>query len=329
MPDKSYLIFTLNGERFACDALEVKEILWLPELTLEEEVPAFMAGAFNLRGKIVHVMDLNLRLGCQLRRYNLSDRVVVLDLEGRLLGIIVNDVLDVIPISTQDIEETPEHRLVVGEAKVGDEIVMVLDHHKMCETGLVNREEQIRDTNHEMRDALRSFSPEELAVFHERALNLMKEVIEEVEGLVPLAVFGLNGEYYGANLEAIREFSEIRSVAPVPCTPAHIAGDMNLRGDILTLVDIRGRLNIPVKSKTAGQKAIVVQVNELLAGIPVNEVFEVIYLKPSDIMPVPAAVEDVGSEYMKGEAPYGGKMLTILDLQRILTRDELVIEENK
>lgn len=341
MSNQSHLIFTLNAERFAIDALVVKEIVYLPELTLEEEVPAFIAGAFNLRGKIVHVMDLNLRFGHQPERYQVTDKVIVLGQlppspslpkrgsEGEF-GIIVNDVLDVISIPASDIEEAPEHRFLKGEAKVGEEIIMLLDHKNLISSfGGTAVSAVLTGGTPVPPEKEPKLSPDELAVFHQRALNLMKEAVEEVEGLVPLAVFSLNGEYYGANLEAIREFSDIRSVTPVPCTPAHIVGDMNLRGDILTLVDIRGLLNIPLKKETAGQKAIVAQFNELLAGVPVNEVFEVIYLKPSDIRPVPAAVEAVSVEFMKGEAPYGGKMLTILDLQRILTRDELVIEENK
>src|SRR3972149_4549400 len=268
---QSYLVFTLNGKRFAIDVLVVKEIVWLPELTFEEEDPAFIAGAFNLRGKIVHVMDLNLRLRHQPQRYSLSDKVVVLDLEGRSLGVIVNDLLDVTSISPDDIEEAPEHRFIAGEAKLGEEIVMVIDHISISEFGTWNSELKSAICNPQ--STLGYFSPsatpEEKAIFHERTLNLMKEAAPEVEGLVPLAVFSLNGEYYGANLEAIREFSDIRSVTPVPCTPPHIVGDMNLRGDILTLVDIRGLLNIPLKREAVGQKAIVARINELLAGIPV------------------------------------------------------------
>jgi len=326
---QSYLVFTLNGKRFAIDVLVVKEIVWLPELTFEEEVPAFIAGAFNLRGKIVHVMDLNLRLRHQPQRYSLSDKVVVLDLEGRSLGVIVNDLLDVTSISPDDIEEAPEHRFIAGEAKLGEEIVMVIDHISISEFGTWNSELKSAICNPQ--STLGYFSPsatpEEKAIFHERTLNLMKEAAPEVEGLVPLAVFSLNGEYYGANLEAIREFSDIRSVTPVPCTPPHIVGDMNLRGDILTLVDIRGLLNIPLKREAVGQKAIVARINELLAGIPVNEVFEVIYVNPSDIRPVPAAVEAAGQEYIKGEAPYNQKMMSILDLKKILTKEELVVKE--
>ena len=334
MEQKHILTFTLRNELFAIDALVVKEIVYLPELTLEEEVPAFIAGAFNLRGKIVHVIDLNLRFGHPQERYRLSDKIIVVETQDvaslPLFGIIVNDVLDVISIPAQEIEEASEHRFIKGEAKVGEEIVMVLDHNNLISSfGGTAVSAVLTGGTPVPPEEEPKLSPDELAVFHERALNLMKEAVEEVEGLVPLAVFSLNGEYYGANLEAIREFSDIRSVTPVPCTPPHIVGDMNLRGDILTLVDIRGLLNIPLKKETAGQKAIVAQLNQLLAGIPVNEVFEVVYLKPSDIRPVPAAVEAVGSEYMKGEAPYGGKMMSILDLQRILTRDELVVEENK
>ncbi len=107
MSNQSFLIFSIQGSLFAIDAHVVQEILWLPELTPIEESPPYIVGVFNLRGKIVPVMDINVRFGHIPLRYHLADRVIVTEIEGRQTGIIVNEVHDVISIPSTDIEASP------------------------------------------------------------------------------------------------------------------------------------------------------------------------------------------------------------------------------
>jgi purine-binding chemotaxis protein CheW len=122
----------------------------------------------------------------------------------------------------------------------------------------------------------------------------------------------------------VREFSHLRRVTPVPCCPPHIAGNMNLRGDILTLVDIRGLLNIPAEDAAA--EVMVVESGELSIGVPVDKVLEVIYLLPADIASLPAAHGE-RNEYCKGVVRYGESMVSILDMQKILAKGGLDVEE--
>ena len=136
---------------------------------------------------------------------------------------------------------------------------------------------------------------------------------------------------FGIDLELVREFSLVRNVVPVPCCPEHIVGQMNLRGDILTLVDIRAVLQLPGVPEDMDAppgQVVVAQMGELRVGVLVDEVLDVLYLRPSDITPVPVAVQALGMDYLKGTAPHGTKMLSILDLNKILTTgDRVVFEE--
>ncbi|MEK7290162.1 MAG: chemotaxis protein CheW, partial [Planctomycetota bacterium] len=165
-------------------------------------------------------------------------------------------------------------------------------------------------------------------VFRERAKNLIQPAETfDLAGLVALAVVRFGDEYYGVDVHVIREFTDIRKVAPVPCCPEHIIGNMNLRGDILTLVDIRRVLNVPVPGNGTAKKVIAVQAGNLVVGIPVDEVLDLIYLRPGNVTEVPTAVKYVSKEYLKGTVQYDNKMLSILDLPKILTKDEMVVNE--
>ena len=74
---------------------------------------------------------------------------------------------------------------------------------------------------------------------------------------------------------------------------------------------------------------IVVHIDNLVVGITVDDVLEVINISPSEFRPVPAAVSDINHEYIKGEFPYNEKMLSILDLRKILTNKEFVVDEKE
>ena len=326
----SYLLFGLNGVRYAVDASSVLEIIWLPELTLADEAPPHIAGVLNLRGKIAPVMNLGLRLGHPLRRYQSSDCIVMLQADGVTMGMIVSEVSDVVGITAAEIEPPPRYdgdtlspvHFLAGNAKVGEEIIMLLDVQRLIHApALPASGVSANPQTYFCPDA----TDEERAEFRTRAHNLM-QVVESLEAAerIPLSIIQLGEECFGVGLEVVREFSHLRRVTPIPCCPPHIAGNMNLRGDILTLADIRGLLNIPAGSAAA--EVMVVESGELSIGVPVDKVLEVIYLLPADIATLSAAHEEK-NEYCKGVVRYGESMVSILDMQKILAKGGLEVEE--
>lgn len=334
-----YLLFSLNGARYGVEALSVLEIAWLPELSPAEEAPPYIAGVINLRGRIAPVMDLGLRLGHPPRPFQLGDSVVLLQTDGVTMGVIVNEVSDVVTIPAAAIEppphydgDTPAHaHFIAGNAKVGEEIVMLLDMQRLIHAPQTDSPQRLTASLSAAANAGAYFCPdatdEERAVFRTRAHNLMQ--VEEDQGAaerIPLSIIQLGEEWFGVGLEVVREFAHLRRVTAIPCCPPHIAGNMNLRGDILTLVDIRGRLNIPAGSTAA--EVMVIESGDLHIGVPVDKVLEVIYLHPADIAHMPAASWGEKDEYCKGVTRYGAGMVSILDVPKILTQGGLEVEEN-
>jgi purine-binding chemotaxis protein CheW len=137
----------------------------------------------------------------------------------------------------------------------------------------------------------------------------------------------LGGEYFGVDLELVREFTEIGNLTPIPCCPKHIVGNMNLRGEIVTLVDIRNVLNIPTVPVSVGSPAVVIQVDDLVAGLPVDRVLEMVYLNSADMTPLPTAPSAFGEQYLRGTAFFQEKTLKFLDLAQIFTQGKLAVNE--
>ena len=172
-------------------------------------------------------------------------------------------------------------------------------------------------------------TPEERAIFRQRADSLRQTTTDTLDdigiaGQIPLAVIGLNGEYFGVDLGAVREFTHIRNLTSIPCCPNHIVGNMNLRGEIVTLVDIRSVLNLSSAPVKTGSKAVVIEVDDVVAGLPVEEVFDVMYLYPSDINSSPTSQ---GGEAFRGTTYYSDKVMSIIDLPKIIRQGSLVVNE--
>lgn len=169
---------------------------------------------------------------------------------------------------------------------------------------------------------------QEKAIFRDRARNLRQQGDRENSAAIDmsLAVVVLNSEYFGINLGVVREFTDIRQVTPIPCTPDRIIGNMNLRGEILTLVDIRNILNMSGDTKSLS-KAIVVEIEDLVAGIVVDEILDIIHLNVSEIATIPAALNSANREYLRGTAFYEEKLIAVLNLQKLLTTGGVAVNE--
>jgi purine-binding chemotaxis protein CheW len=172
-------------------------------------------------------------------------------------------------------------------------------------------------------------TPEERSIFQQRADNLRQtlENLKVSNELMSLAVIGFDNEYFALDLELVRAFTDISNLTPIPCCPKHIVGNMNLRGEIVTLVDIRNLLDLPTRSVSVGSQAVVVQVDDIVAGLPVDQVVEMVELNPADMTPLPATVVDLGEQYLRGIAFFQEKMLKVLDLPKIFTQGGLAVNE--
>lgn len=351
---KAYLIFTLNSSLYGVEALSVQEIFFLPELTPVHHYPQDIVGVLNLRGEFLPIADLNIRLGYRAQEYRLTDSVIVIEFLGLRIGIIVNEVREVQNLDAHAIaaegfygrEAGANGGLVSQLANIGADIVMLLNHETLLRKNEPVEGLSLAIANRPLADEAdtqqpeilltqqRLFCPnattEERAIFRARAANLMLPIqSDESSGLMPLAIIGLNGEYFGLDLEFVREFIDIRMVKPIPCCPPHIIGNMNIRGEIVTLVDIRGAIALTMSVSSPVSKAMILSINDIVAGVIVDDVFDVMYLNPSEIMPVPTAINSLNKDvnFLRGTAIYRDNMMALLDMQKIFIEGGLIVDE--
>jgi len=106
--DGEYLTFRLGQEEYGIDILRVQEIRSYEPPTRIANAPAFIKGVVNLRGVIVPIIDLRLKLGCDGAEYNGFTVVIVLNVKGRVVGVVVDSVSDVLELGKEQIKPAPE-----------------------------------------------------------------------------------------------------------------------------------------------------------------------------------------------------------------------------
>ena len=106
--EQQLVSFTLGAEEFAVDIGVVQEIVRMPEITKVPRSPAFVEGVVNLRGKIIPVVDLRKRFDLPASQATKSTRIVIVTVGGRTVGMIVDSVSEVLRLSSEAIEATPD-----------------------------------------------------------------------------------------------------------------------------------------------------------------------------------------------------------------------------
>ena len=129
--------FKLGTEEFGVDILKVQEINKMMNITRIPNAPAFIEGVINLRGKIIPIVDLRKRLGFREQPYDKSTRIIVVELEGLVLGFIVDSVSEVLRIPENTIEPPPsmvagiESEYIEGVGKLDDRLLILLELKKV------------------------------------------------------------------------------------------------------------------------------------------------------------------------------------------------------
>jgi purine-binding chemotaxis protein CheW len=103
-----FLTFRLGGEEYGIDILKVQEIRSYEQPTRIANAPSFIKGVVNLRGVIVPIVDLRLKLGCETAEYSALTVVIVLNVKGRVVGAVVDSVSDVLELAKDAIKPAPE-----------------------------------------------------------------------------------------------------------------------------------------------------------------------------------------------------------------------------
>lgn len=301
-----FLSFKLGEVTYVIDTTQMQEIIELQDISPVPNAPLFIDGVINLRGKIVPILNLSKRIGTPSAQIT-KRKILILKTGKTPTGIIVDSIERIHRQETIEIEDIPTIAstsanvdFIKGVIKKEDKILMLLDLEKV----LGAEEKSILD----------------LELKEDLALS-----VRPYDDATYLQVIGftLSGLVHAIEMEKVQRIIRPPAITHLPSTPQFIKGVINLRGEVVIVIDIRSFLGIPLSEDTTSCRIIIIKINNKTCGVGVDSILQVVKI-PQDIIQPPLSTLDYQSQdFIKGEFLHGDKLFTLLDLKKILSSKEI------
>jgi len=329
--ERLLVIFRLANEEFAVNITEVREIVRVGDIVHVPQAPDFVLGVMPLRNVLLPVIDLRLRFGMMPDadkttaaeeaeievQNNETDarRILVADIGGVTTGLMVNAVSEVLRVPQRDVDPAPEaidpdkakYIQGVGKLDNGNRLLMLLDLVR-----LLSREEKEIITN----------VAEKKQEKGENSMIRKKDLVDERQ----LVCFRIADEEYGIEIMQVREIIRLDVITEVPGAPSYVSGIVNLRGNVLPVIDLRRRFGRKTGQHSEQNRILVVDIGDKKAGIIVDSVSEVMCIPESSIEPAPQILNDsVSSRYVNGigKMDEGKRTIILVNTDVLLEQEEI------
>lgn len=151
----------------------------------------------------------------------------------------------------------------------------------------------------------------------------MNDVVEDTDdSIIQWVTFHLENEKYGIKVMQVQEVLRMTEIAPVPGAPHYVLGIINLRGNVVTVIDTRRRFGLPDVDPDDETRIVIVEANNNVVGILVDSVAEVVDLKASEIETAPNVGNDESSKYIQGVSSRDEELLILVDVNKLLSDEE-------
>ena len=350
--EQSYLIVDVMRTLCGLEAQWVEETLPLVELKPIAGLGAGYLGAIDRRGKLLPVVDLADCLGLARSPYGLSDAIVVLrSPQGVSLGLIVNEAVDL-----QGVMLDPDPSLLVAELSAqareivrdvvllaGQPIALINSENLFT---VLQRPEWHQSPLDSATDRWQTLSAMDQALLRARAVELAEaDRADSDQGGQPWIVVEIGGERFGIDAAAVRELAELPVIVHLPCCPSHVLGNANLRGEIVTAIDISPWLGQERRPAVTRSLVAIVQVEDLTVGLAIDRAIETQWVSAQRLAPVPfnastaeqlapvngsldSAIVNRDNTYIRGIHVNGGQATSWLDVATLLRDPSLVVNES-
>lgn len=134
--------------------------------------------------------------------------------------------------------------------------------------------------------------------------------------------FRLANETYGINVMQVQEVLRFSDIAPVPGAPQYVLGIINLRGNVVTVIDTCQRFGLSPIELTDNTRIVIIETNHQVIGILVDAVAEVVYLRRSEIESTPNVGNEESAKFIQGVTHRDDELLILVDLNKLLGEEE-------
>ena len=336
-PDNLHLCFVLDNKTYALNAKNVLEVTTLPLINEPQKLPEYIVGILNYNDMFINVIDIRKFFSLTQKKYELSNKIIIIKGSESLIAIIVDEVTDFFTAHPSKIQR------VMGESfnniartfyKLNDEVVNIIDLDVLEET-IKKAHFEENTTNY---SELFPQDEESLCVLQKRRNDIAKIPVMTLDAAVygkdQYIVFHLNNHTYCVYSLFVKELINVKNypVTKIPYTPVYINGIINHKGNFYTVMDLKKFIGLEDKNSEihhddlSDKKIIVLESSELKLALLVDDIVNIINIaKESMEVKNDMALDNM---FIQAEAFIDNQVYNILNVDKLINDKRLYVDNS-
>lgn len=313
------LEFKLASEDFGIRTDWVIEIIRQVAVTQIPDHPAHIEGIIDVRGRIIPLINLRRMLQLGPQRYGYDSEIIIAKYDQVEAGLVVDSVSDIVTVQEDQILVPDQSSLTLvgflsGVVDLQTRLIPLLDPTRVVDIENMELPDTVKHLEQE--PVGEEIDEKQQLILQERAIELRKRGEEDKSEKVKLVTFTLHDEWYALDINKIKEITEMLEVYYIPSAPSHILGTINLRGVIVSVIDLNSIFGLPVR-EVGEASIIIVEHGNCTIGMIVDHVEDIIDLPVNQIEPPLVTLDKVKSDYLSGEAQWNNHLYGLLKIESI------------
>ena len=319
----THLCFQTGNNKYAVNTENVLEIMKLPALDYPQKLPNNIVGLLKYNNFVINVIDLRFYLNMEVPPYSTHNELLIVKTDELIFGIITDKVIGILPFDSALMDAIPfvDNKMVIDSLyKFNQETIFIVNIYAI-ET-LLKQHNTWADV-----DILSLFPQDEAskAIMTKRTLAIadksnLKLASGELHVKNKYISFNLNNDYYCIALDYVKEVLKDTSITNVPGTPDFIEGIMNLRGDYITVINLKKFLGLDLTVVPDKKPVVIIKGNELKLALLIDKINELFEFQENEVV-------EPGEGYFTDEFIYNETLYTILNIDKISSDKRIIITD--
>lgn len=326
--ETQYLYFNLGGNKYAIEVQQVVEIMKLPLLDYPQKLANNVVGLLNYNNFTINVLDLRFYLDIKVTPYSVSNQLLIVRTDESIFGLIIDKVEDLFsmnPAKTEHFQFNTDGKIIEFLYKQNDETLSIINLtalEEILKQGVESKDIDIPSLFPYDDSSRYKLMQRNQALIEKSQRGMITNVFSQDKFIS----FLLNDVDYCINLKYVSEFLKQTSLTKIPCDLDYIAGIITLRGDFITIVDLKKILGMESSSQTEHCKnnIIIIEIPDYKIGFLVDKIFSIIDI-PEEL--INECNHNQLDKFFSCEVLMEEKMYTILNMESILSDERFFVEE--
>lgn len=319
----THLYFQVGGNKYAVNSANVLEIMKLPALDYPQKLPNNIVGLLKYNNFVINVIDIRFYLDIEVRPYTVHNELLIVKTDELIYGIITDKVIGILPFDSAFVDAIPyadSNTVIDSLYKINNETIFIINIYSV--ENLLKKHQEWAKV-----EIPKLFPQDETskAIMTKRTLEVvnkstMKLASSELHVKNKYISFNLNSNTYCIALDYVKEVLKDTSITNVPGTPDFIEGIMNLRGDYITVINLKNFLDLESSVVSDKKPVIIIKCNELKLALLIDKINELFEFQQDDI-------NEINDRYFSNEFIYNDMLYTILNVEKIASDKRIIITD--